>query len=90
MIYLAFVLVIFGLIALAAWQLQHFGLREREWAAERAELLTRIQHPKAFVGGGRSGTTTADVADKIIEAVEPDDIDLVGTVQAFDGNADSN
>lgn len=85
---LALVPITLGLIALIAWQQQQFGLREKEWVAERAELLTRIQHPKVFVGAGRSGTTTADVADDIIQAVESDDIDLVGTVQTFDGSSD--
>jgi hypothetical protein len=78
-----------ALIGLIVYLLRHSAAQEREWSAERAELLTRIQHPKVFVGGGRSGTKTADVADDILQAVEADDIDLVGTVQTY-GNSDSD
>lgn len=47
MIFIAFVLVIFALIALAAWQQQQFGLREKGWDEERGRLLNRIQVPEA-------------------------------------------
>lgn len=87
MIYLAFVLVIFGLIALAAWQLQHFGLREKEWATERSQLLTRLQHPEIVPPPVFPNVGPDEVTDFQVPLVpESDDIDLVGTVQTFDGD----
>ncbi len=85
MIELALVPITLGLIALVAWQQQQFGLREKEWTAERAELLTRIQHPERVpvaevVAEGRE--------TEEIRPPESDDIDLVGTVQTFNGDKD--
>lgn len=87
MIELALVPIVLGLIALIAWQQQQFGLREKEWAAERAQLLTRLQHPEIVqVEPPNLKRELEDFATP--ETPELDDIDLVGTVQTFDGSSD--
>lgn len=80
MIYLAFVLVIFALVALVAWQQQQFGLRDQAWARERSVLLTRIQHPEVVAAEVDIEGRVAD----LIPAQPIDEIDLVGTVQGGD------
>lgn len=57
--------------------------REREWALERGALLTRIQHPEFVVGPPEQV-----IPDEEHFTSEPDDIDLVGTIQAHDGPDD--
>lgn len=88
MIELALVPITLGLIALIAWQQQQFGLREKEWAAERAQLLTRIQHPE--IVQAEPPDLRRELADFVTAEMpppEPDEIDLVGTVQDH-GTAD--
>jgi hypothetical protein len=86
MIELALVPIALGLIALIAWQQQQFGLREDRWAAERARLISQIQHPE-IVQHVQDYSLTPEVIEEI-RPPEPDDIDLVGTVQTFDGPGD--
>lgn len=95
MIYLAFVLIIFALVLLVAWQQQQFGLREKEWALERTGLIGRIQHPEVVqvdraIGQREASELLAKSAFVSPGPVEADDIDLVGTVQTHepDGNGD--
>ena len=85
MIFIPLVLVIFALVALVAWQQQQFGLREKEWTLERAQLLTCIQHPDIV----HASPVVYEPDEPFgVSAPEPDDIDLVGTVQTFDGSGD--
>ena len=56
----------------------------REWTQERSDLLTRIQHPHYLVGAAQDERPNED----FMTAEEPDDIDLVGTVQ--NGNEDAD
>lgn len=101
-----------GFLALNWWH-SYRWMREREafdaerekWRLERAELLNRIQHPEVFqpiMAGGRSGTSTSDVADDVVEAVAgyrqigeididrlvADEADLVGTIQTGEPSGD--
>lgn len=88
MIELALVPIALGLIALIAWQQQQFGLREKEWIRERQILITRLQHPEVVPIVKEATEMAEEMLDDPRSAPEPDDIDLVGTVQTFDGSSD--
>lgn len=67
--------------------LERAHMRERElWNSERSELLTRIQHPKLVVGLKGSDEEPRGR----LSPLESDQSHLIGTVQAFDGNGDSD
>lgn len=76
-------------LGLIAWLLRHAASQEREWAAERRLLISRIQHPEVVQ------TPTEALAGLIDESLtqeirrpEPDEIDLVGTIQSHRGDGD--
>lgn len=85
---LLFIPIVFGLIALVAWQQQQFGLREKEWTRERSQLLSRIQHPEIVQVQPEELLAESDYNVPAPMPMVADDIDLVGTVQTFDGNSD--
>lgn len=67
-----------ALLAALGGFLRFIERREQAWTKERRELLTRIQHPQLV--------PVAPQADRRVPAAppEPDEIDLVGRVQAGD------
>lgn len=77
MIYLALVCV--ALVGLVVWERRQNVTREKEWALERGALLTRIQHPEFVVAPAEEVRP-----DEEHFTSEPDDIDLVGTIQNGD------
>lgn len=85
MIYLVVSLAIFC-IALYV-QNRSFSGERQEWARERQLLLTRIQHPEVVLPiPGPDEEAAQD--DSGFMTSEPDDIDLVGTVQMSGGDGD--
>lgn len=78
MIFLTVVCVL--LIAALVYTLRQNAEKEREWTRERQLLITRIQHPQVVpVIPGPDEEARPD--DSQFMTSEPDDIDLVGTVQ---------
>lgn len=73
-----------ALIGLIVYLLRHQAAQEREWARERQLLITKIQHPE-IVQHVEDYSPSPHVVEEI-RPPESDDIDLVGTVQTFDGN----
>jgi hypothetical protein len=62
------------------------GRQERaEWTRERQLLLTRIQHPEIVVA---SPDSPEILPDEDYMTAEPDEADLVGTVQLNGSNGD--
>ena len=79
-----------ALIALIVYLLRHAAAQEREWARERQLLISRIQHPEVPILVDRAMSDFGDVALDEAQEQEPDDIDLVGTVQTYDGSNNSD
>jgi len=88
MIELGHFLICLALIAVLAYQqrlhARHIAEREKEWALERGALLQRIQHPEVIV----SQAPEREVPDEEFLTAEPDEIDLVGSVQTGSPNGD--
>lgn len=86
MIFLA--LLCAALIGLIVYLLRHSAAQEREWARERQLLVSRIQHPEIVLPVPEDWQHPEQGGSARPETAEPDDIDLVGTVQTFDGDSD--
>lgn len=60
--------------------LSHYGDQAKAWADERRELLTRIQAPERI--------PMPPMEHLVQPELEPDDIELVGTIQYLDEEPD--
>lgn len=84
MLYVIALLVV--VVAFREWQHDRANqIREDAWRLERAGLLTRIQHPEIVVGEAQPVV----IPDEELRDLEPDEIDLVGTV-VNNGNGDQD
>lgn len=75
------------LIGLIVYLLRHSAAQEREWARERQLLITRLQHPE-IVPPVSEDWQHPEQTDPRPEVATTDEIDLVGTVQTFNGDSD--
>lgn len=85
---IAFALLCAALIGLIVYLLRHSAAQEREWARERQLLITRLQHPEIVPPPQAMGGTPGIEPQPVPVSPISDDIDLVGTVQTFDGSSD--
>lgn len=92
---IAFALLCAALIGLIVYLLRHAAAQEREWARERQLLISRIQRPEMLPQPwevppyNKPGVMHPEDPEYVASKDEPDDIDLVGTVQTH-GSDDSN
>lgn len=75
--------ICFILTVLVGYLIVRQDIERENWAKERRELITRLQHPEIVPQG-----ETAEIIDdeRFMTAPQPDDIDLVGTVASGDEN----